>query len=344
MARPLRVDVVDGWYHVTSRGIERCAIFQNEREHEHFLELLDEMVIRFRIVLHGHVELDNHYHLIVQTPDANLSMAIQWLNVSHVAWVNKRRERVGPLLQGRFKSIPVDGSAWAYELSLYVHLNPVMRKAHGLGKADKKAESEGLSVPDQATVTVRLSELRQYPWSSYRAYAGYARAPRWLTTADILSSACRRKEGRVEKYREDVRQRLSKGVDPVLKERLADGLALGAEDFRAGIRKACRDGREIVGSQKLRQRVTFEQIAETIEQLRGETCSSFMAMRGDWGRPLLLWSARRFTGMTLREIGKATGGMDYTAVAMAVKRFEEKAAGNRKLRRLMKQVERECGM
>ncbi len=138
--------MADGWYHVTARGIDRGVIFGSAVEHEHFLELLGELVDRFRVVLHAHVELDNHYHLIVQTPDANLSKAIQWLNVSYVAWFNRRRDRAGPLMQGRFKSIPVEGSAWAYELSLYVHLNPVMRKAHGLSKQEKKAESLGLTV------------------------------------------------------------------------------------------------------------------------------------------------------------------------------------------------------
>jgi len=98
MARPLRVDIADGWYHVTSRGIERRAVFENDAEHEHFFESLGEMVEHFRVVLHGHVELDNHYHLILQTPDANLSAAIQGLNLSHVSWVNCRRNRVGPLL------------------------------------------------------------------------------------------------------------------------------------------------------------------------------------------------------------------------------------------------------
>ena len=87
MSRPLRIDIENGWYHVTSRGIERRAIFEHKKEHEHFLELLEELVDRFRVVLHGHVELDNHYHLILQTPEANLSAAMQWLNVSYVAWV-----------------------------------------------------------------------------------------------------------------------------------------------------------------------------------------------------------------------------------------------------------------
>ena len=88
MARPLRIDVADGWYHVTARGIERRSVFTDRRDHEHFLELLKESVERFRVVIHAHVEMTNHYHLVTQTPDANLSRAMQWVNVSYVAWFN----------------------------------------------------------------------------------------------------------------------------------------------------------------------------------------------------------------------------------------------------------------
>ena len=76
------------------------------------------MVDRFRVLVHAHVELDSHYHLILQTPDANLSKAVQWLNVSYVIWVNRRRERVGPLMQGRFKSIPVRIVSWRMSSAL----------------------------------------------------------------------------------------------------------------------------------------------------------------------------------------------------------------------------------
>ena len=344
MTRPLRVDVADGWYHVTSRGIERRAIFQNDREHEHFLDLLGEMVDRFRVVLHAHVELDNHYHLIVQTPEANLSPAMQWLNVSYVMWVNKRRERVGPLMQGRFKSIPVQDSAWAYGLSLYVHLNPVMRRAHGLGKREKKAESLGWKAPDAQTVTKRLTELRKYRWSSYRAYAGYEERPEWLHTRELLRRAARRKAERVERYRADVQERLSKGVDPLLRERLADGLALGTEAFRERMRLTGKDGREIAGSSKRRPRSSMKSVVALIEGLRDEDFATFMSMRGDWAKPLLLWTLRRYSGMTLKEVGVAVGGMDYTAVAMAIKRFETRAVAAPELRALMDQVRSKCEM
>jgi len=344
MSRPLRIDIADGWYHVTSRGIERREIFENNSEHEHFLELLEEMVDRFRVVLHGHVELDNHYHLILQTPEANLSAAIQWLNVSHVAWVNRRRNRVGPLMQGRFKSIPVQNSAWAYELSLYVHLNPVMRTAYGLCKQNKKAESIGFVAPDRETVTRRLAELRTYPWSSYRAYAGYVEIPKWLSTKDILRRASRKKDQRVGTYRKDIRHRLTKGVEPKLKERLADSLAIGAEEFKSKIRKIARDGREITGTRKLRKRMAFEDVVGIVEKISRKKQVVFMNQHGDWARPLLLWAAQKYTGMTLKQIGEAAGGMDYTAVAMAIKRFKEKAADDPDLRHIMNEAKHECEM
>lgn len=342
MTRPLRIDVADGWYHVTSRGIDRGVIFGNAAEHEHFLELLGEMVDRFRVVLHAHVELDNHYHLIVQTPEANLSKAIQWLNVSYVAWFNRRRDRVGPLMQGRFKSIPVEGSSWAYELSLYVHLNPVMRKVHGLSKQEKKLESLGLAVPDEQTVTRRLAALRKYPWSSYRSYAGYANAPAWLCTQEILRRAARSKADRVDRYRADVQHRLTKGIDPLVGERLADGFALGSEAFRERIRTAAKGGREITGTGKLRPRVSFEDVVAIIERLRDEPYAVFMSLRGDWAKPLLLWALRRYSGLSLREIGEAVGGMDYTAVAMAIKRFEQKSNNQEYLQEWIKIVKVKC--
>lgn len=338
MTRPLRVDVADGWYHVISRGIERRDIFINDSEHTHFCELLAEMVDRFRVLVHSHVELDNHYHLIVQTPEANLSKAIQWLNVSYVAWVNRRRDRVGPLMQGRFKSVPVEDGAWAYDLSVYLHLNPVMRQVYGLTKDEKKAESQGWLVPDEQTVTKRLAALRQYRWSSYRAYAGYVKPPEWLCTREILRRASRKKTEREERYREDVRQRIAKGVDALLRERLADNFALGGENFRKRVRELANGGRDILGTGNLRQRASFGEILAMIEQLRKEKFETFVLKRGDWAKPLLLWALRRYSGMTLSEIGLAVGGMDYAAVAMAIKRFEKKAENEPHLRKQMEWV------
>ncbi len=342
MARPLRMDIADGWYHVTARGIERRMIFTEVREHQHFEELLAEMVERFRVVVHAQVQMDNHYHLIVQTPEANLSRAIQWLNVSYVAWFNKRHTRVGPLLQGRFKAMVVEGAGWAYELSLYVHLNPVMRRSLGLDKRGKRAEAQGVRVPSREEVTSRLKQLRAYRWSSYRSYAGYGKAPPWLTTEAIASRATAVAKQRQPRYRADVHERLTKGVDPDRSEQLREAFALGTEAFRERIRRLARPGREVAQPAGLRPRVAWSRLVRVVEEATGERLQPLTLRRGSVARPLLLWAARRCAGMTLREAGEAAGGMDYTAVAMAVKRLEQHAARARPLREMMEAVKSQC--
>jgi putative transposase len=113
MARPLGLDIEGGWYHVMNRGLEKRQIFPDEQANLHFLELLSVLPPRFGLKIHGYVLMGNHYHLQVQTPKANLSQAIQWLNLSYSTWFNRLNRRVGPLFQGRFKAVlhDQDGSA-----------------------------------------------------------------------------------------------------------------------------------------------------------------------------------------------------------------------------------------
>jgi len=331
MARPTRVDIEGCWYHVTSRGIERRRIFRNDREREHFLELLEVSIERFNILIHSYVLMDNHYHLVVQTPSANLSQAVQWINVSYSVWFNRRNDRVGPLFQGRFKSIPVQDGAWAYELSMYVHLNPVQRGAFGLGKRGKKAESRGYKKPDAEQVKVRLEKIRQYRWSSYRAYGGYVVAPGWLTVSEILSRTSGRPKDRQKGYRRDVRARLSGGMPEEFAESIKEKVGLGAVAFREKVKKLAKVGRESSGKKEHRSRLDLDAAVRLVEGVRGSSYSEFMGVRGDWGRPLFLWCLRNYCGMTLREIGEATGGADYSAVQIMISRFERRAEQDRVL-------------
>ena len=342
MARPLRVDRANGWYHVTARGIERREIFVDTRSREHFLELLEETTLRFRLKVHAYVLMSNHYHLVVQTPAANLSRAIQWLNVSYVAWFNRRGDRVGPLFQGRFKSVLVEDASWAYELSMYVHLNPVMRKAYGLDKQGKAVERRGLHAASPQDVTRRLKELREYRWSSYRAYAGYERKPDWVTTAEILLKLSKDAKRRTARYRMDIKERLRMGADESRADEIRDAFALGSENFRANIRKMVKAGREVVEPPGLRTKPVWADIVRAVARVTGEPDESFIARRGFIGKPLVLWAARRCGGMTLREVGQAAGGMDYTAVTMSVRRLEQRAAQDQKLRCILQSVEKQC--
>ena len=105
MARPLRMAIVDGWYHVFGRGLERRAIFGDDRDREHLLELLADLSGRYRIRIHAYALMENHYHAILQTPEANLSRGMQWLHGAYSVWYNARHHRVGPLFQGRYRAI-----------------------------------------------------------------------------------------------------------------------------------------------------------------------------------------------------------------------------------------------
>ena len=338
MSRPLRVEIAGGWYHVTARGDHGMAIFCDRRDEEHFGELLAEMREQFRVQILAYVLMGNHYHLMVCTPDANLSRAIQWLNVSYSVWFNKRRGEVGHVFQGRFKAIVVEGEGWGVALSEYVHLNPVRIQRLGQDKRSRAADRQGLTrPPTKDEVGARLERLRRYRASSYRAYAGYTKAPAWLDCEVILSRV-----GGVPAYRKAVEDRVRQGVEESPWQQVKWGLALGGESFAARVRKQMRVGREVPGKRRLRQQRTFEDVVQAVERLTGEPWASFHDRHGDRRRDLVLWVARRCTGMTAAELGRAIGGVDYSAVAMAIRRFAIAQARDRKLAALAGKVAAEC--
>lgn len=104
MARPVRLQWEGCWYHITSRGNERQVLFRDAADCTHFLRLLSQMTERFRTRLHVYTLMDNHYHLLLQTLQANLSRAMHWLNSGYSGWFNRRHRRCGHLLQGRYKA------------------------------------------------------------------------------------------------------------------------------------------------------------------------------------------------------------------------------------------------
>jgi REP element-mobilizing transposase RayT len=117
------------------------AIYRDDRDREQFLDRVAEMVELFQVQLHAYVLMPNHYHLLLELPEGNLSRALQWLNVSYSQWFNRRHQRSGHLLQGRFRSILIDPAEWALELSRYLHLNPIRVKRQGLGKQSREQKA-----------------------------------------------------------------------------------------------------------------------------------------------------------------------------------------------------------
>ena len=337
MARPVRIDIEGGIYHVISRGTERCDLFKEEADYLHFLDRMAEAQRRFRLSVYGYVLMKNHFHLIVCTPDANLSRAVQWLKVSYSMWFNAKYNRVGPLFQGRFKGVLVDSDvSWLLNLSLYVHLNPVRVKKLGLDKKGKRMESLGWVVPSKDVIRKRLAGLRTYPWSSYAFYAGYKRrTPEWLDVAVI-----RQMVDSPTMYRQMAEARIAYGFDEGFALRMKDRVALGGEAFVERMRGMCDVDPEHEAKHMLRHRTSWSAIVRAVEQVKGSSWSEFSFVRGDWGRAATYYLARQYGGLTLAEIGKAAGGVKYPAVCQLIKRFEKRMLMDADLKKLMREMDR----
>ncbi|HUM17904.1 MAG TPA: transposase [Candidatus Nitrosotalea sp.] len=166
MARPLRRQFPGGIYHVTARGNDRQPIFEDDADRSRFLIVLASVVVRYHVRCHAYCLMGNHYHLLLETPDANLSVAMRQLNGVYTQRFNRRHERCGHVLQGRFGAQLIDGHAYLHEVCRYIVLNPVRA---------------GL-----------VSHPHDWPWSSFRATAGEAPAPGFLTVdwlRDLSGSA-----------------------------------------------------------------------------------------------------------------------------------------------------------
>jgi len=322
-----------GWYHVSARGIERRRIFFDNSYYRHFLELLEAMSGRYCVEVHAHCLMPNHYHLIIRTPEANASQAIQWLNVSYSAWFNFRQERIGHVFQGRFNSVLIDNNgAWLLLASEYLHLNPVRTKAMGLGKHDVRVEGYGYRVPADEEVVKRIEKLRKFKWSSYPAYAGFAGKPKWLHTDVILERI-----GGREKYRNAVQAHLTCGADPKRFECLRGRVVLGTAEF---VERAKKLVVKVSGEQPdrrfVKSFVSFERIVEVVEKETGLRWAKIGHLRGNEIRNLVLYLARQRSGMTLREIGQKAGGLDYKLVCKVAQGCDELIRKDNQMRALAK--------
>jgi len=161
MSRPLRLQIPGGIYHVTARGNARRAIFEDDDDCARFLTVLAGTVARYRVLCHAYCLMGNHYHLLVQTLEANLSLAMRHLNGVYTQGFNRRHERCGHVLQGRFAAQLVDGDAYLREVCRYVVLNPVRA---------------GL-----------VSHPGDWKWSSFLATAGQTVAPGFLSVEWVRS-------------------------------------------------------------------------------------------------------------------------------------------------------------
>jgi len=197
MARPLRLEFPGALYHVTSRGNARQKIYLDDEDRRLYLDLLGKEVAQQGWRCYACCLMDNHYHLLIETPEPNLVAGMRRLNGVYTQAFNRRHGRVGHLFQGRYKAIVVDKDAYLRELCRYIVLNPVRAKA--------------VKTPER------------WPWSSYRATVGELPAPSWLAVEEVRALFPGRSA-----YRRFVEEGI--GQDSPW-SRLRGQIYLGGEDF-----------------------------------------------------------------------------------------------------------------
>jgi len=223
MTRPLRIEFKGAVYHITSRGNAQQAIFLDEKDFTDFLSVLCSVVKRYHFILHAYCLMNNHYHLLIETPYGNLSRGMRQLNGLYTQRFNQRHKRVGHLLQGRYKAILVDKDHYLLTLCRYVVLNPVRAKI--------------------------VKDPGDWKWSTYRATIGDDQGILCLTTDWILSQFGKEPKAASRQYQAFVRSGIKK--ESPLKA-IKGQLFLGQENFIDEIKSLMR------GKEKLKE-ITREQ-------------------------------------------------------------------------------------
>jgi putative transposase len=239
MARPLRIEFPGAVYHVTTRGNGREDIFVGNSDRMVFLALLTELIERFGWLCHAYCLMNNHFHLMVETPGGDLGRGMRHLNGVFTQRFNRAHQRVGHVFQGRYKAILVEKEAYLAELARHVVLNPVRA-----GLADDVAE---------------------WGWSSYRATAGLQRKPGFLTTSWLLAQFG--EPGAGEKYQRFVAGGLE-AESPW--KRLATAHVMGGAGFLERVRGLTEDkSGEVLRLQRRISRPSLSELRKRFEDRAG---------------------------------------------------------------------------
>jgi len=293
MARSLRIEYEGAFYHITQRGVEKKDIFKTGADKEKFLGYLERTHDRYQSICHTYSLMDNHYHLIVETPKANISKIMHYLNTSYAVYYNTKHRRVGPLYQGRYKAILVEEDEYLHHLSRYIHLNPVRAKM--------------------------VEDPVEYKWSSYKHYIGQAKNPKWLKLGFILSNFDNDKAKAQREYKKFVIEGIGREGKKIEAE-LYKGIILGGTEFIKEIKERFVDGKEDNAIPVLREMQREGELQKReIEKIVRQKVKGEKEVR-----KITIYLLRKYTQKRLKEIARYYENMSYSGVSALYKRVEER--------------------
>ena len=308
MSRPYRLQSEGCFYHITSRGDDRKKIFLSERDYHKFIEYISYAKAKYKFHLYAYCLMTNHYHLLLETTQANISKIMHYLNGSYTTYYNIKRKRSGHVFQGRFKSIVVDKDNYFQELSRYIHLNPVKAKI--------------------------TQQPAAYRWSSYRGYLGkkdpvldYDRIKQCLSMDN-------------NQYRQFVLSGIDKSIDP-FKNTYA-GFLLGSAQFIKEKLQSVKDqveSKEIAYRDNISEGIDIELITQEVgSKYHQETRELYAARKKPvLARKVAIYLAKKLTCLTNADIG-ARFGITYSAVSKAAGDIERLRQEDKKVNREVEEL------
>ena len=303
MPRAERLEYEGAFYHVMNRGRGRQTIFHDERYFKAFVQVLEEANKRFDAVVHCYCLMSNHYHLLIETPRANISRIMRHINGVYTQRYNRLRKTDGPLFRGRFKSILVDSDAYLLQLTRYIHRNPI-------------------------EVSRQFTQLSDYKWSSYRAYINLDASPDWLTREKAYQML-----GMRNKYK-GYQSFVAAGIDDEIKQFYSKGnvaSVLGDRQFREEVQ-----GREkepvSEWADVLREKPAMEAICRAVAKVSKVDLKSIVdghnsRLRKNQPRKLAMYLCQMLSDEKLANIAEYFGLQSVGSVCPAIsemKKLEEK--------------------
>jgi len=260
--------------------------------------------------------MTNHYHLLIETPEGNLSRVMHYINGSYTTYINIKKKRSGHLFQGRYKAILVEQDSYLVELSRYIHLNPVRA-----GLVDRPEE---------------------YPYSSYSVFIS-GQADDLVRGDLILGMVASRKQEARKRYRDYVEAAIGEDLESPIKK-VYGGMVLGSAGFiKETLKKIEEDytrNVEVSGRRQLRTPGEIDEILELIAETYRIPKEAITSGTPSEAKKAAIYLIKKHTGLTDKAIGERFGGLSYSAVAKVCRRLEEKMGIDKGLKKSITKMDR----
>ena len=315
MSRPLRIEFPDAWYHVMNRGKQAEKIFIDSTDYQVFVELLKETAETWNVKVGAYCLISNHYHILLKTPEANISRSMRHLNGVYTQRFNRRHRIDGPLFRGRYKSIVVGADPYLLQLVRYNHKKPV--KA---GLVEKPG---------------------QYAWSSHKGYLSVAGKWDWLYKDFILSLLGPKKQDWLKLYKAFMSLEDAQGVDRIVAGKKWPAM-IGTAEFIDWVKGKYYSSRRDEDVPEARQLIPEQaKIIGAVCRYYGIDGSElFKSQRGVFNEPknVSIYLMRRLRRDRLKQIGEQFQMEKYSSVSSVIERMKKELNKDRKLKTRMRQI------